>query len=568
MSGWHTEKNLRACTGYKTFQPSCKTFHVYGLLRIPPENPQSIQVHSLDIGNGYIYKSTYADEILICDHMYEGVLCEIEIPTIEIQQNVLTDLETYRVPGMLDLKFEILDSENRLIENSLNNTLAIIDEIQESADDINEHIQNQTDMLLISQAKHTSLIIDHVGEVFNEVSGLKNFLIKTLKQSRELIIEDIRGFHGQVLGEINKQSQLIGEYVSMLAIQITENTFFQSLINIDTFVTKFDLALQYDEPSYSQEFSDFLFRHELELEGCKRALMLGITGNTFVDSLVSVRMRKLATTLGACSDSYHKQVNETQYNMVKLHATIHTMMLWQAYYTNSINRIGVINNQKAIDLTHIQNHFTHTFCDSFNNSELNGGGCHLYAVNIGLDVELNCTQEGKTVVDRIYGERVPVLQCQGPLPGSLDPVWSVDPEALICVDMCRDGEKMFDIGEEHQLSTPVPGFRWHNSSGQVVSSKTCEFNFTSGQSAWSVVLSVDIDECQETPGLCHSSEQHAMCENTVGSYTCECDVGYELSTAACPQGMSECCVDTNECESGNVGHVNCLTGIGYHFDKK
>ena len=37
------------------------------------------------------------------------------------------------------------------------------------------------------------------------------------------------------------------------------------------------------------------------------------------------------------------------------------------------------------------------------------------------------------------------------------------------------------------------------------------------------VVHADIDECTSSPNVCI---QNAYCSNTVGSYVCQCDVGY------------------------------------------
>ena len=41
----------------------------------------------------------------------------------------------------------------------------------------------------------------------------------------------------------------------------------------------------------------------------------------------------------------------------------------------------------------------------------------------------------------------------------------------------------------------------------------------------SLLRFVDIDECREKPSVC----DHGLCENTVGSYRCRCNAGFELS---------------------------------------
>lgn len=56
------------------------------------------------------------------------------------------------------------------------------------------------------------------------------------------------------------------------------------------------------------------------------------------------------------------------------------------------------------------------------------------------------------------------------------------------------------------------------------------------------ILFTDIDECSQ--GL-YSCGEHASCQNTVGSYVCYCDSGWE--------GDGNTCVDIDECERRTVG---------------
>ncbi|CAI9723784.1 epidermal growth factor-like domains 6 isoform X1 [Octopus vulgaris] len=61
----------------------------------------------------------------------------------------------------------------------------------------------------------------------------------------------------------------------------------------------------------------------------------------------------------------------------------------------------------------------------------------------------------------------------------------------------------------------------------------------------------DINECSKSNGGC----QH-ICNNTQGSYHCQCKLGYKLSNG-------KKCVDINECAKGNGGcQHNCLNSVG------
>ncbi|XP_054280638.1 fibulin-1-like isoform X1 [Macrosteles quadrilineatus] len=57
---------------------------------------------------------------------------------------------------------------------------------------------------------------------------------------------------------------------------------------------------------------------------------------------------------------------------------------------------------------------------------------------------------------------------------------------------------------------------------------------------------IDIDECVEQDSACDSNQ---LCENTVGSYQCQCKSGFQLDS------ITQACVDINECQ---VDLHNCL----------
>ena len=51
----------------------------------------------------------------------------------------------------------------------------------------------------------------------------------------------------------------------------------------------------------------------------------------------------------------------------------------------------------------------------------------------------------------------------------------------------------------------------------------------------------DIDECMDGTADCIH-----LCNNTIGSYVCGCDIGYQLD------GDGVTCIDINECASNNT----------------
>ena len=70
------------------------------------------------------------------------------------------------------------------------------------------------------------------------------------------------------------------------------------------------------------------------------------------------------------------------------------------------------------------------------------------------------------------------------------------------------------------------------------------------------VLLTDRDECDETNGVLHNCHEDAICENTVGSFRCQCNVGYR-TTQDYDQGT--------ECE-GTVKFTKCL--MSHNIDCK
>lgn len=63
----------------------------------------------------------------------------------------------------------------------------------------------------------------------------------------------------------------------------------------------------------------------------------------------------------------------------------------------------------------------------------------------------------------------------------------------------------------------------------------------------------DIDECSRTSGIC----SNGVCENMMGTYQCICDDGYQQT------GLRSHCEDINECAVGNGGCEDiCLNTPG------
>ena len=80
-----------------------------------------------------------------------------------------------------------------------------------------------------------------------------------------------------------------------------------------------------------------------------------------------------------------------------------------------------------------------------------------------------------------------------------------------------------------------------------------------------LTLTLDNDECITGTNNC---TENSSCANTIGSFTCECNTGYEE--------VDDACVDTDECMTHNctvnsscintIGSFNCECNIGYEVD--
>ena len=66
---------------------------------------------------------------------------------------------------------------------------------------------------------------------------------------------------------------------------------------------------------------------------------------------------------------------------------------------------------------------------------------------------------------------------------------------------------------------------------------------------------LDINECSEGISGCNQ-----ICSNTLGSYTCICQNGYQLDTD------NHTCIDINECAVNNGGcEQSCVNTIGSYY---
>ena len=108
------------------------------------------------------------------------------------------------------------------------------------------------------------------------------------------------------------------------------------------------------------------------------------------------------------------------------------------------------------------------------------------------------------------------------------------------------------------------------SCANTVGSYTCSCNL-GFQGSGSVCT--DIDECVIVPAVCPSN---STCNNTIGSYTCSCNSGY-FGTSACPPcpsgtyqnlaGQSGCisCILNSQSPAGSSLASNCTCLPGYQL---
>ncbi|XP_078285515.1 adhesion G protein-coupled receptor E3-like [Rhinoraja longicauda] len=92
------------------------------------------------------------------------------------------------------------------------------------------------------------------------------------------------------------------------------------------------------------------------------------------------------------------------------------------------------------------------------------------------------------------------------------------------------------------------------SAGFLASSATASLN--AGK------ICEDNDECNSSP--CH---ELATCTNTMGSYLCRCNAGFQASAATVGNSARKICQDVDECERGHQcsGNMACRNTFGSHF---
>lgn len=182
-------------------------------------------------------------------------------------------------------------------------------------------------------------------------------------------------------------------------------------------------------------------------------------------------------------------------------------------------------------------------CPAFDNSNLMGGGCQEYSTFANQKVPLRCQRTNRTPVyinainpavldSTVIFEPVSSIECKQ------SKQWNIDPSNVTCVKDCmanvplsRDQcqgqttctKTVFTkVGDRRQLPPPRKGHRWVDENDNPIRSVKCltkdvgQFNLVSYEEFHRLV---DIDECTEDFTLC---KPLGFCNNTVGSYDCDC----------------------------------------------
>ena len=101
--------------------------------------------------------------------------------------------------------------------------------------------------------------------------------------------------------------------------------------------------------------------------------------------------------------------------------------------------------------------------------------------------------------------------------------------------------------------------------GLKLTIKTCIIRYIYSKSG----ECIDVDECAES---IHDCNGNAVCQNTVGSFECECKDGFShqdtrIGTTKC-RNVNECEIDTHDCGENSkcrdtIGAYKCICDAGF-----
>ena len=132
-------------------------------------------------------------------------------------------------------------------------------------------------------------------------------------------------------------------------------------------------------------------------------------------------------------------------------------------------------------------------------------------------------------------------------------------------DQCVDVDECSTYARENYKSICEQNSHCENTLGSYHC--VCDAGFANVATGYGPDVCEDVDECQQTPGLC----QHD-CTNAWGSYTCSCKPGYRLHSD------KRSCTDIDECEDfkknnlcsdicfNTPGSYICSCPAGYKLD--
>ena len=125
-----------------------------------------------------------------------------------------------------------------------------------------------------------------------------------------------------------------------------------------------------------------------------------------------------------------------------------------------------------------------------------------------------------------------------------------------------------DSGCEQICNNQVPFFNCSCYNGyRLYNEKFCSGKFINANYTIIIDYLIDIDECSDGTSGCSQ-----LCTNTIGSYTCTCDNGYQLTND------NHTCTDIDECTVNNGGcektchningsyYCSCLNGYYLNND--